>query len=308
MNNSHTVVGTLRHVAGHAAVTVLAVAIALSLPTMAQYILFRWWPKVEGSTHLLLLNEISFGALLVLLFNLILSAREGQLSHRKSRLISLAYVRQVGGWLTRRFDRDLLERISGTRDIFVMSVTGYDVFVAEHRHLQKVIDDSFELRVLLLNPYAPNASHRVQSLPGSEDLLARYRQECESTIGRLTRLAAAGKKVSLKFYDDPPLWNLIVTGEYVWVQYCHDGHEFKSQPEYVFELNKSNPAQGLFPAFYVHFLNNWSNRNHPDYDFATGTLVYRNEEGNEVRRQPFRTENEMFEPSRLAFMGSELVV
>lgn len=308
MSQNHTVAGTLRHMAGHAAVTMLAVAVALSLPTMAEYILFRWWPKVEGSTHLLLLNEVSFGAVLVLLSNLILSAREGRLGHQKSRLVSLAYVRRAGSRLTRRFDRDLLERISGTRDILVMSETGHDVFVAEHRHLHKVIDDSFELRVLLLNPFGPGATRRAQSFPDAEDRLARYRQECASTIARLARMTAAGKKVTLKFYDDTPLWNLIVTGEYVWVQYCHDGHELKDQTEYVFSLNKSNPAEGLFPAFYVQFLNHWTDQGHPDYDFRTRELVYRNSEGNEARRVPFLPEEAPFDPRGLAFMGTELVI
>ena len=112
---------------------------------------------------------------------------------------------------------------------------------------------------------------------------------------RLASLAAAGKKVTLKFYDDPPFWNLIVTGEHVWVQYCHDGQELRQQPEYVFALNRSNPVQGLFPAFYMHFLNCWGDPRHPEYDFDTRQLIYRNERGNEVRRVPFLPQAERAE-------------
>lgn len=34
-----------------------------------------------------------------------------------------------------------------------------------------------------------------------------------ATIERLAALEASGKQVTLKFYEDPPFWNLIITGE-----------------------------------------------------------------------------------------------
>jgi hypothetical protein len=302
----HSIFHTLRHIIGHAGVTLLAVGIAVSLPMIAQYILFSWWPMVAEDSQMLLVNEIAFAAVLVLLFNLILSAREGRISHRMNRLISLVHVREEGSRVSRRADRNLLERIAGTRDVSVMSVTGFDTFVSEKRSLRRVIDESYELRVLLMNPYGPGALRRVQSLGDPGTLLETYRRETEATIARLESLAAAGKKVTLKFYDDQPFWNLIVTGEYVWVQYCHDGHELKAQPEYVFALSRNNPAQGLFSAFYVHFLNHWTDQYHPEYDFATRELIYRNDKGNEVKRVPFlpQPEPERGEAQQLIMLAS----
>ncbi len=282
-----SLVQTLRHILSHIGVTLLAVGIAFSLPMLAQFILFTWWPMVEDDSQLLLANEIVFAAVLVLLFNLFLGARQGRLSHRMNHLVSLVHVREDSNWLSRWSDRKLLDRITGTRDVSVMSVTGYDTFVSQRRKLKNVIDHSYELRVMLMNPYGAGAMRRVQSLGDPAPLLETYCQEVAATIARLASLAAAGKQVTLKFYENPPFWNLIVTGEYVWVQYCHDGHELKNQPEYVFALQKDKPAQGLFSAFYVHFLNQWSDPLHPEYDFATHQLIYRNDKGNEVKRLPF---------------------
>ena len=278
---------TLRHILSHVGVTLLAVGIAFSLPALAKYILFTWWPMVEGDSQLLLINEIVFAAVLVLLFNLFLGARQGRLSHRLNRLVSLVHVREESDTRSRWRDRKLLDRITGTRDISVMSITGYDTFVSERRKLNRVIDTSYELRVMLMNPYGAGAMRRVQSLGDPAPLFETYCQETAATLDRLASLATAGKRVTLKFYDEPPFWNLIVTGEYVWVQYCHDGHELKEQPEYVFALIKDKPTQGLFSAFYVHFLNHWSDPHHPEYDFATRELIYRNDKGNEVKRLPF---------------------
>jgi hypothetical protein len=293
---------TLRHIFSHIGVTLLAVGVAFSLPMLAQFILFTWWPMVEDDSQLLLINEIIFAAVLVLLFNLFLGARQGRLSHRMNRLVSLVHVREESSWLSRWSDRKLLDRITGTRDVSVMSVTGYDTFVSQRRKLKNVIDHSYELRVMLMNPYGTGALRRLQSLGDPAPLLETYCQETAATIERLAALAAAGKQVTLKFYEDPPFWNLIVTGEYVWVQYCHDGHELKDQPEYVFALLRDKPTQGLFSAFYVHFLNHWSDPRHPEYDFSSRQLIYRNDKGNEVKRRPFppAARSERLEPMRLA--------
>ena len=293
---------TLRHIFNHIGVTLLAVGIAFSLPMLAQFILFIWWPLVEGDSQLLLINEIVFAAVLVLLFNLFLGARQGRRSHRMNHLASLVHVREESSWLSRWSDRKLLDRITGTRDVSVMSVTGYDTFVSHRRKLNNVIDHSYELRVMLMNPYGAGAMRRVQSLGDPAPLLETYCKETAATIDRLAGLAAAGKQVTLKFYEDPPFWNLIVTGEYVWVQYCHDGHELKSQPEYVFALQKDEPTQGLFSAFYVHFLNQWGDPLHPEYDFATRELIYRNDKGNEVRRVPFPPQAERSERQELILL------
>jgi hypothetical protein len=277
----------LSHIASHAGVTLLAVGIAFSLPILANYILFTWWPMVLEDSQLLLINEIIFAAVLVLLFNLLLKAREARRSHRMARLASLVHAGHDDSPMTRTAQRELLERISGTRDVSVMSVTGYDTFVSEKRNLRRIVDDCYELRVLLLNPYGPGALRRAQSLGGADAMLESYQREAAATVERLAGLVAAGKQVTLKFYDDAPYWNLIVTGEHVWVQYCHDGQELKAQPEYVLALNKDSSAHGLFPAFYVHFLNHWNDPRHPQYDFVSQQLVYRDVRGNEVKRVPF---------------------
>lgn len=73
-------------------------------------------------------------------------------------------------------------------------------------------------------------------------------------------------------------------GELVWVQYCHSGFEVKHEPEYVFASNPENPRQGLFVPFYMYFLERWSDPRHPEFDFDTRELVYRDEDGREVRR------------------------
>lgn len=266
--------GTLQHVILHVAVTVIAVGVAFSVPRAAEYILYSWWPVVQANSRLLMMTEVGFAAVLVILFNLILHAMEGRRSLRMNRIASLVHVQDgENNWLSRWRYRNLRNQISGTRDVSVMSITGYDTFVSEKRNLHRLIENSYELRVMLMNPYGAGARRRVQSLR-KRVAIEDYIRETEATIERLAGLAEAGKKVTLKFYDDPPFWNLIITGEYAWIQYCHDGHELNTQPEFIFALRKDKPAQGLFSPFYVYFLNQWNDVRHGEYNFATRELAY----------------------------------
>jgi hypothetical protein len=93
-----------------------------------------------------------------------------------------------------------------------------------------------------------------------------------------------GKLVKLKFYDEEPFWKLIAIGDYIWVQHCHSGFAVKQQPEFVFALQHREPRHGLFVPFYMVFLDQWNDARHPEYDFDTNELVYRDASGKETGR------------------------
>ncbi|MBI2311834.1 MAG: hypothetical protein HYU77_04935 [Betaproteobacteria bacterium] len=200
-----------RHVVSHVAVTLLAIAIAFSLPAAARYILYQWWPKVENNTALLLVTEISLAAALVILLNGAKVAWDNRDRLASARSACLVHARVSNTWVARWKQQRFMRRFPRTRDAFILT---------------------------------------------------------------------------LKFYDQEPFWKLIVLSDHVWVQYCHSGLEVKQQPEYVFGLQHYNPRQGFFIPFYMHFIEVWEQPWHPQYDFETGELLYRDMLGNERRRMP----------------------
>ena len=277
----------IHHAFSHVVITLLAVGIAFSLPSVASYILFYWWPMVKSDSQLLLITEISFAVVLVLLLNILKVAWNGRRGMHMNKIASLVYAREEQGWMSRWKERDMRKKIANVRDVYIMSITGYDTFISGNRDLQKTLDMAYEIRVLLANPYGKGVTSRALSTDDPEAMLQAYRQEVETSISYLRKLAEAGKKIKLKFYEEPPFWKLVVTGEYVWVQYCHTGHEVKSQPEYVFGLQHDNPQRGFFEPFYKHFLDQWKDQGHPEFNFETSELIYRNEDGNEIQRTAF---------------------
>src|SRR6267142_900977 len=243
---THSLWSGLRQILTHGVITALAVAIAFSLPGTANYILNEWWPEVESNANFLLATEIALASVLALLFNLAKIAWDSRQGALTARLASLMYARNAGaGWWSSRRERALVRELPAARDAFVPTLTGYDTFVA---------DDSL------------------------------LRGEIEAAVAYLSGLRKFGKKVTLKFYDEEPFWKLIVLGDYVWVQHCHSGFAVKEQPEFVFALQQREPRHGLFVPFYMVFLNQWNDARHPEYDFDTNELVYRDTSGKETGR------------------------
>jgi hypothetical protein len=274
----------LRQILLHGLITILAVLVAFSLPQVANYILNAWWPKVENDANLLLATEIGLASVLALLFNFAKVIWDSRQKVATARLASLVHARDGGaGWLSRWRERVLIRQLPAARDAFVLTLTGYDTFVAEEGPLRPVIEKGYEIRVMLINPVGDELRRRADSLP-AEITVHTLHKEIEATIGHLSELRKLGKIVKLKFYGEEPLWKVIVLGDHVWVQHFHSGFEVRQQPEYVFALQHREPRRGLFVPFYVYFLNQWNDPRFPEYDFDTGELVYRDGSGKETGR------------------------
>ncbi|MGH8690014.1 MAG: hypothetical protein ACREUS_03190 [Burkholderiales bacterium] len=281
-----SLLASLRQVLAHSAISVLAVMIAFSLPLGARYVLYDWWPRAEADANLLLATEIALASALVLLFNLAKLAWDGRHKVAMARRAALAYARDgSSGLLARWRERALVARMPAARDAFVLTLTGYDTFADRNCLLRGAIENAYEVRAMLVNPVGDGVRRRVDSLPPDVTLLSFHR-EIETSIRYLAELRKGGKKVALRFYDHEPFWKLVVLGDHVWVQYCHAGLQVKEQPEYVFARQHRDPRGGLFVPFYMHFLNEWNDSAHPEYDFDTSELVHRDAAGNEVARAP----------------------
>ena len=280
----HSLWLSLRQILSHGVVTLLAIAVAFSLPQAASYILNQWWPRVEGDANLLLATELGLASVLALLFNLAKIAWDNRQKVVTAKLASLVYARNAGtGWLSRRRERALVKRLPAPRDAFILSVTGHDTFVDPSSLVREALEKAYEIRVMLVNPVGKGLRKRADSLPPETTVLTLH-TEIEATIGYLSGLRRFGKKVKLKFYEEEPFWKLVVLGDYVWVQHCHSGFEVRQQPEYVFALQHGEPRHGLFVPFYMVFLNQWNDARHPEYDFDTNELVYRDASGKELQR------------------------
>ena len=280
LNVRSTGVAMMQQVFFHAVVSALAIAIAFSLPAVAGFVLYEWWPRVTASSKLLVVTELGLAAVLVLLFHALHLAWEGLRVKRLHGIAALVHVRRDGAASSRK-------AVPAAHDALILSVTGFHTFTSEEAPFRDLVSRCLETRVLLLNPYSEGARSRIRSLPEPEAADALYRQEIGASIASLKALADSGRRIRLKLYDRAPFWSIVVAGEQAWVRYCHDGYPLRSQPDYVFALRRDQPTQGLFPPFCMYALNQWNDPSHAEYDFASGELVRRASDGAEVSRTAF---------------------
>jgi hypothetical protein len=260
--------------------------VASSLPAGANFILFRWWPRVADDANLLLASEIAVAGILLLLFNIGRMAWENRHRACVADAAALVYARQKRGHIERWRERRILKRLPAARDACILTLTGFHTFGDPASPLHGALAKAYEIRVMLLNPASESAQRRVDSLPDGITLRS-FAMEIDASIAYLANLRALGRKVTVKFYEREPFWKVAVLGDHVWVQYCHGGFEVKHEPEYVFALNRASPRRGFFVPFYMHFLDQWNDASHPEFDFDTNELVYPDAGGGEARRQAF---------------------
>ncbi|MBI3561136.1 MAG: hypothetical protein HY080_05400 [Gammaproteobacteria bacterium] len=286
-STSQGFLGVLGQIFWHIVVVLLAASIAFSLPSMAKYILYGWWPRVAGDTNLLLVTEIAFASVLMLLFHLIRIIWINRKCVTHAKLAALVHARTTHkNWLSRWRERGLTRRFPAARDAFILTLTGYDTFLDKNSMLHQALDNVYDIRVMLLNPIGAVMRKRIESMP-HDITLASFQSEIEASIAYLKGLRKNGKRIMLKFYNHEPFWKVIVLDDHVWVQHCHAGFEVKQQPEYVFALQHHDPRQGMYVPFYMYFLDRWNEHHHPYYDFDTHELVYRDSTGSELFRAPF---------------------
>src|SRR3989442_2082007 len=126
----------LRQFLAHGVITMLAVAIAFSLPGIANYILNEWWPEVQNNANLLLATEVALASVLALLFNLAKIAWDHRQRVLTARLASLVHARNSGsGWWSRRRERALGGQLPAPRDSLVLTLTRYCTVVADGNFL-----------------------------------------------------------------------------------------------------------------------------------------------------------------------------
>ena len=268
----------------HVAILVLSTAIAFSLPWAARNFLDNW-SVIENGQISLFSIEIGVSVFLIILLNFIRqSYHDRQLARMATwaGLVSFTPVRAVS---TRKHMRKLNEKYSRGRVVKVLGSSGHATFADQVGGLSDLLGNCLGAQILLMNPFSSEAGRRVQAVADPHFTLEGFREEVIQSIHLLKRLKAMGKNVKLKLYSDPPLFKLVILGDYLWLQHYHADLEVQTMPEFVFQDHPNH--HGLYTTFYQYFDQKWESRLIPDYDLNTDELVYRRENDREFQRVPF---------------------
>lgn len=172
-------------------------------------------------------------------------------------------------------DHMAFEELAPAQDLLLLDSSGGATLAKRGGPLFGVLPRAKDIRVLLANPSATERAAGVAN--------PSFREELDKSMRCLESLRRAGKRVSLKFCDYLPSCKLAIVGERVWVQDLrtidagHDEYIVALQPTVMEEETKSLKAR---------LIDLWKDCRHPEYDFDTGDLIYRDQSGAETDRVP----------------------
>ncbi len=276
------------HILYHVALIVLSAAIALSLPKAVEFIARKflvYWTKVGNEKIFLVSVEIAFAVLLIVVFNYLGRIWKDRRLSRMAQSAGLVFVSSARGFFARRRHRLIKEDHGMARDVMLIGSTGSRTFADEHGEMHNVIKHCRQAKVMLLNPFSEGASIRAKSILDPDITLEHFREQIKKSIDFLKELRAIQKNVRLKLYDEVPFLKMAISGDYIWIRHYHAGIDVQGMPEFVFRHNKN--IGSLYETFYEYFLKGWNNPGIPEYDLETDELVYRDQSGNEDRREKF---------------------
>jgi hypothetical protein len=278
----------IAHIGYHILIIVLSAAVALSLPSIMGLIARKfllYWAVVENEKIFLVSIEIVLAVVLIIFFNNLWRNLKEKKFSRMARGAGLVFVTPTGGFSGRRHVRRLKEKQGYARDVMIIGSTGFRTFVRPEGDLHNVLRNCRDSKIMLLDPFGEGALARAKGIKAYDITPENFRDQILKSIDFLKGLKAAQGNMKLKLYQDMPLLKLAILGDYISVQHYHTGLDIRNMPEYVFHHGQ-NPGS-LYTYFYQYFLARWNDPNIPEYALDTDELIYRDNAGNEIRRESF---------------------
>lgn len=278
---------SIKNVIYHILILILSAAIALSLPYTGKFIAdnyLTYWALIESEKIFLISVEIAIAVFLIMLFNyLVRNWKDRKFSKMALNDMGLVFAAHTKSFRIRKRLKKFKEQQGIARDVLLIGSTGCNTFVNPESDLHRVIQNCREAKIMLLNPLGEGACVRAKSIPDPDVTLEHFREQIIKSVDFLKRLKALQKNIRLKLYGETPLLKLAVLGDYSFMKYYHSGLNVKEMPEYIFRHSSNHSS--LFHPLYQFFLSKWRDPNIPEYDFDSDELIYRDNSGNEVKRE-----------------------
>lgn len=271
----------------HVLVVVLSAGIALSLPSLINWIartFLRYWAFIENEKLFLVSIEVILAIVLIVFFHYLVRSWRYRKIARIANGAGIIDIIPAKGRLARGRVRRLKEKQGYGRDVLIISSTGFRTFAHSSGELHNVLRHCRGAKIMLLNPFAKGAEIRAKSLMIPGLTVESFKEQLKESIKFLKGLRAAQRPIRLKLYSDAPFIKLAVLGDYVWAQYYHGGLDVRLMPEYLFRHDQKPGS--LYAVFYQFFLLSWEDPLMPEFDFDSDELLYRDKDGNLVRREP----------------------
>lgn len=152
-----------------------------------------------------------------------------------------------------------------TIDLRIMGATGWNTFGDSKAPLYRLLSQfTGEVKILLMKP-DPTLPALIQRATEVGKTAEQYVTEINNSISRLKQLKRNGKNISLKLYSQTPIWKMIISNDYMWLQHYCKSKNVEESPVYVF-FSDGDGGTSLFHALYSVWLKRWDMDNNESCD------------------------------------------
>jgi hypothetical protein len=151
--------------------------------------------------------------------------------------------------------------------VSILGAGGYETFGAPSSPLHNFVRGyTGELRILLLDPRSPAFSKRCKNLGVNE---GSYRDWIWKSIELCVDLKTnQGRRIEVKLYRDAPIWKMIFTPSYLWLQYYDTNRDVHTTPVYVLQASVDKYRAPLYYPLTAVFARRWDDESSTAIDLA----------------------------------------
>ena len=144
-------------------------------------------------------------------------------------------------------------------NISILGASGSETFGRRQSYLYDFLNNfkGVEIKILLLKPYSDGFASRVHSLGTNNTDESSYAREIEEALSFCKQLANSGKKISVRLYEDMPIWKMIFADDRLWLQYYRSGTHVDLTSVYMFQ-SRRNIESSLYYPLYTVFERRWT--------------------------------------------------
>lgn len=148
-----------------------------------------------------------------------------------------------------------LER-TNPQTLYILGGTGWDTFGSPQSPLHSLLKEfQGTVRILLLKPGADGFSKRINDLNRNPKEFERQINDSVSFCSTLIK--DQNKSIEIRLYEDEPIWKMIFTDQYLWLQYYDPKKDVDKTPVYTLQTRDTELHSSLYYPLVRVFQRRW---------------------------------------------------
>jgi hypothetical protein len=152
-----------------------------------------------------------------------------------------------------------VDEITKTRPnvLCILGATGWETFGSPQSPMHELLKNyQGSVFILLLKPGSSGFKRRITELNKNEDL---FKSQIDDSISYCKELVNRHKKsIEVRLYVDEPIWKMIFSDRYLWLQYYDPDDDVDNTPVYTLQTRDSTTASSLYYPLVRVFRRRWN--------------------------------------------------